>query len=135
MRPRDFIDGPVQQATDCGVELMYLTASRPEIPILCAVLLAGSILANPASAGGGSYSTTGYSYRLYRSAYGADALGIGYHYYRYPLDDSFDYPRGYGEYAEYGPWALQKYSGGCQLTGSRVYAHYRLIRQTVRFCY
>ncbi|AUC99061.1 MULTISPECIES: hypothetical protein [Bradyrhizobium] len=26
-------------------------------------------------------------------------------YFGYPLDDSFDPPFGYGEYAEYGPWA------------------------------
>ena len=32
-------------------------------------------------------------------------------------DDSYDYPYGYGEYAEYGPWAYGgNVSGGCFLT-------------------
>jgi hypothetical protein len=113
---------------------MFLSAMRLGIPTLCAVLLAGSFLPNAVLARGRLYSTTGYSYGLYRPAYGAVAMGIGYQYYGYPLDDSFDYPRGYGEYAEYGPWALRGYSGGCQLTRRRVRTHYRLSWQTVRFC-
>lgn len=30
-----------------------------------------------------------------------------------PLDDSFDCPFGYGEYAEYGPWAARNTEDGC----------------------
>ncbi|SHK61224.1 hypothetical protein SAMN05444321_0043 [Bradyrhizobium lablabi] len=114
---------------------MLLSAMRLGITTLCALLLAGSFLPNAVLARGGLYSTTRYSYGLFRPAYGPVAIGIGYKYYGYPLDDSFDYPRGYGEYAEYGPWASQGYSGGCQLTWRRVRTHYRLSWRAVRFCY
>ena len=37
--------------------------------------------------------------------------GFGYaRLYGHPFDDGYDYPFGYGEYAQYGPWAYRSYS-------------------------
>ena len=59
-------------------------------------------------------------------------LGLGYGYYGYPLDDSYDPPYGYGEYAEYGPWAYRGNPGnGCALTQRRVRTAYGLRWRTV----
>ena len=54
-----------------------------------------------------------------------------------PWMNSYDYPYGYGEYAEYGPWAYRGYGyagGGCQLTQRRVWTAYGLRWRTVRIC-
>ncbi len=49
----------------------------------------------------------GGSYRYHPWAWYHPGLAVtwGVNVYGYPLDDSFDPPFGYGEYAEYGPWA------------------------------
>lgn len=43
----------------------------------------------------------------------------------HPFDDGYDYPYGYGEYAQYGPWAYNGYYGGgyggCYLARQRVW--------------
>ena len=41
-----------------------------------------------------------------------------------PLDDSFDPPYGYGEYAEYGPWAPRYYDAGCRVIVRRMRTPY-----------
>ena len=115
---------------------MFLSAMRLGIAA-CTVVLAGAPLSNAALARE-LYAARGYSYGL--PAYRAVAAGLVmrplYNYYGYPLDDSYDYPRGYGEYAVYGPWAYQGYSGdGCQLTQRRVRTAYGMRWQTARSCY
>jgi hypothetical protein len=109
---------------------MFRTVLRRGIPTLCAALLAGALFAGR-GVRGGFYAARGYGFGLHRPAYGAIAAGLGwglgYGYYGCPLDDSYDYPSGYGEYAEYGPWAFQGYSGGdCRLTQRRVRTAYGL---------
>jgi len=104
---------------------------------LSAVLLMGALLPDAASARGGYYR--GYGIGLHRPAYGALAagpgVGFGYAYYGHPFDDSYDPPYGYGEYAEYGPWAYRGYGGGeCALTQRRVRTAYGLRWRTVRLC-
>jgi hypothetical protein len=65
------------------------------------------------------------------AAYGALGVGLGLaggNYAGYPYDDSYDYPYGYGEYAEYGPWANRGYNGvgfnGCYQARLRVWTSY-----------
>lgn len=120
---------------------MLRTVLRRGVPVLCSVLLIGALLPTAALARGGFYAR-GYGFGLHRPAYGAIAAGLGlgigygYGYYGYPLDDSYDDPRGYGEYAEYGPWAFQGSSGGvCQLAQRRVRTASGLRWRTVRLCY
>ena len=110
---------------------------RGGILLLSGLLVMATALPDAAEARGGFY-TRGYG--LYRPAFRPFAavglgVGLGYGYYGYPLDDSFDYPFGYGEYAEYGPWAYGGYvSGGCFLTQRRVRTVYGPRWRTVRVC-
>jgi len=104
------------------------------IPALVTLVLSSALLMEAAHAAGGFYAGAG-PRGLCRPAYGAMAVGLGYGYYGYRLDDSFDYPYGYGEYAEYGPWAYRGYgSGVCQLVQRRVQTAYGLRWRTVRIC-
>ena len=120
---------------------MIPRALRNGILVLSAVLLTGAFLPAAAAARGGFYAgPRGYGFGLPRPAYGAIAaglgIGLGYGYYGYPLDDSYDPPYGYGEYAEYGPWAYRRYAGGgCQLIHRRVWSGYGLRWRTARICY
>ncbi len=120
---------------------MFPVALRNGLLVLSAVLLTGAFtdaaLARGGYAGGGF---RGYGFGSHGPAYGAIAvglgIGLGYGYYGYPLDDSYDPPYGYGEYAEYGPWAYRRYAGdGCQLIQRRVRTAYGLRWRTVRICY
>lgn len=61
------------------------------------------------------------------------AVGVGYRLYGHPLDDSYDPPFGYGEYAEYGPWAYRGYAG-CQLVQRRVRTVNGLRWRMTRLC-
>jgi hypothetical protein len=69
---------------------------------------------------GGSWGALG-------AVYGALGMGLG-QAGGYPLDDGYDYPYGYGEYAEYGPWAHRgSYGigyGGCYQARLRVWTAY-----------
>jgi hypothetical protein len=121
---------------------MLRNGLRKGILTLPAVLLIGMLLPDTALARGGYYAGAGfrgYGIGLHRPAYGAVAVGLGvgfgygYGYYDYPLDDSYDYPSGYGEYAEYGPWAYRGYAG-CELMQRRVRTVYGLRWRTVRLC-
>jgi hypothetical protein len=47
---------------------------------------------------GGTFVPTGFRGTAYAGGYGYARL------YGHPFDDGYDYPVGYGEYAEYGPW-------------------------------
>ena len=119
-----------------------IPALRNGLLVLSAVLLTGAFT-DAALARGGYYAGggfRGYGFGLHGPAYGAIAvglgIGLGYGYYGYPLDDSYDPPYGYGEYAEYGPWAYRRYAGGgCQLIQRRVWTAYGLRSRTVRICY
>jgi hypothetical protein len=118
---------------------MLPTVLRNGILALSGVLLAGVLLPDAAVARGGLYAGGVRGYGWQRPAYGAIAaglgLGLGYGYYGYPLDDSYDPPYGYGEYAEYGPWAYRGNPGnGCALTQRRVRTAYGLRWRTVRLC-
>jgi hypothetical protein len=108
---------------------------RNGILALSAVLLTVAFLPDAASARSGLYAG-GYGLGLHRPAYRplVAGLGFGYGYFGYPLDDSFDHPYGYGEYAEYGPWAHRGYFGSsCFLTQRRLRTAYGPWR-TVRVC-
>ena len=105
---------------------------RNGILALFAILLAGALLPDAALA-------RGYGVGWQRPVGGAVAVGLGvglgYGYYGHPLDDSYDPPYGYGEYAEYGPWADRGYvGGGCALTQRRMRTAYGLRWRTVRLC-
>jgi hypothetical protein len=121
---------------------MIAVALRNGLLALSAVLLTALLFTDAALARGGYYAgggLRGYGFGSPRPAYGAIAaglgIGLGYGYYGYPLDDSYDPPYGYGEYAEYGPWAYRGYAGGeCVLTQRRVRTAYGLRWRTIRLC-
>jgi hypothetical protein len=117
---------------------MIAVALRNGLLVLSAVLLTGALLPDAALARGGYFAgggLRGYGFGLHRPAYGAIAGGIGLGYGYYPLDDSYDPPYGYGEYAEYGPWAYRGYAvGECVLTQRRVRTPYGLRWRTIRLC-
>jgi hypothetical protein len=111
---------------------------RNGILALFAVLLIVPQLPDAAWARSGLYAG-GHGFGLHRPAYRPFVVGLGvgfgYGYYGYPLDDSFDYPYGYGEYAEYGPWAYRGYVGSsCFLTQRRVRTAYGPRWRMVRVC-
>jgi hypothetical protein len=57
--------------------------------------------------------------------------GFGYaRLYGHPFDDGYDYPFGYGEYAEYGPWA---YRSACYVV-RRVWTGRAWRQRAVRVC-
>ncbi len=129
------MDGSQRPPQPTG-ELSYV-ANNFALGSCGAVLLAVALLPDAATAGGGSYVSAGYGSGPRLAAHGyvmpGFGFGIGYRYNSYPLDDSYDYPSGYGEYAEYGPWAFQGYSvGGCEQR--RVRTAYGLRWRTVRLC-
>ena len=104
---------------------------RSAILLVSGLLLTASALPDTAQARGGFYAR---GYGLGFAAVGL-GVGLGYGYYGYPLDDSFDYPYGYGEYAEYGPWAHGGYvRGGCFLAQRRVRTAHGPRWRTVRLC-
>jgi len=113
---------------------------RYGILALGALVLTGAFLPGAAAGREGFHAgPRGYAFGLHRPAYGAIAVGLGvglgYAYYGHPLDDSYDPPYGYGEYAEYGPWAYRGYgSGGCALTQRRMRTAYGLRWRTLRLC-
>ncbi|MBR0697771.1 hypothetical protein [Bradyrhizobium lablabi] len=85
-----------------------------------------TVLPDVAQAGGWGYVTYPYPgvYPGFLSA--RDFLG-------YRLDDSFDEPVGYGEYAEYGPWANPN-RAGCRTVAGRVLTPYGWNNVIVRTC-
>lgn len=114
---------------------MLRSILRSSILLLSGVLLTASVWPDTAEARGGFYGR-GYGYGWYRpfAAVGL-GVGLGYGSYGYPLDDSFDEPFGYGEYAEYGPWAYGgNANGGCFLTQRRVRTAHGPRWRTVRVC-
>jgi hypothetical protein len=86
--------------------------------------------------GGGGLRGGGWGWR--GAAYGALGVGLGLAaggYYGHPYDDSYDYPYGYGEYAEYGPWARNGYyGGGCYLVRQRLWTAQGWRRRAVQVC-
>jgi hypothetical protein len=85
------------------------------------VLLAIAVLVLPRSAEAGGWIAPGYS---------VGVLPLGVRPYGYPLDDSFDYPFGYGEYAQYGPWV----GGRCWTASRWVPTGHGWRRMTFRSC-
>ena len=112
---------------------MWPSVLRKGIPALITLTLMSASSPDAAHAAG-LYAGAGFRGGSYRPGY--VAVGLGYRYFGYPLDDSYDYPYGYGEYAEYGPWAYRGYSssGVCQLAQRRVQTAYGLRWRTVRIC-
>jgi hypothetical protein len=132
--------------------------SRKTILALCAIAVVGMLSSPMASArggfvgggfhgggfhggfGGGAFRAGGWGWR--GAAYGALGVGLGlaggYYYGGYPFDDSYDYPYGYGEYAEYGPWANRATSGvgygGCYQARLRVRTAYGWRWRPVQIC-
>jgi len=51
----------------------------------------------------------------YAAEYGAGGR------YIHPFDDGYDYPFGYGEYAEYGPWAYRDDGSNCYSKARKVW--------------
>lgn len=81
--------------------------------IVVVICVTGALVPDMAEAGGAyGFPAWGWSYRPVGWGWGA--------VYGYPLDDSFDPPVGYGEYAQYGPWA----NGGCYQARRRVVTPY-----------
>ena len=54
--------------------------------------------------------------------------------YLHPFDDGYDYPFGYGEYAEYGPWAYRGYAGDCYRATRRVRTSQGWRLRTTKIC-
>ena len=67
---------------------------------------------------------------------GAVAVGLGVPggYYGPSYGDDYEEPWGYGEYAEYGPWAYRGYYGGCYLARRSARDGYGWRLRTVRIC-
>jgi hypothetical protein len=132
---------------------------RKTMMALCALVLVGMLLPDVASArggfGGGGFRGGGFArgvgwggagFRGNGWGWRGPAIGIGVGlglgwglglaggYYGYPLDDSYDYPYGYGEYAEYGPWAYRNSYGGCYVARQRVWTSYGWRWRNVRAC-
>ena len=64
--------------------------------------------------------------------FGGLAYADGFGFARmHPFDDGYDYPFGYGEYAEYGPWA---YGGSCYLAARKVWNGNRWRVRRVAVC-
>jgi hypothetical protein len=61
-------------------------------------------------------------------------LGVASGYYGYAYGYGDDYPSGYGEYAEYGPWASRSYYADCYLVRRRMWTPYGLRWRSVRAC-
>jgi hypothetical protein len=103
---------------------------------LYAFAIVVGLLPDAAQAGNGLYAHSG-GVGLPGAIYRPAAFGFGFgfraRYYGHPLDDSYDYPSGYGEYAEYGPWAQRVYSG-CYVTQVRVLTYHGLRRRWSEIC-
>ena len=52
----------------------------------------------------------------------------------HPFDDGYDFPFGYGEYAEYGPWAYSGNGASCYLTARKVWTGSRWRVRRVAVC-
>jgi hypothetical protein len=52
----------------------------------------------------------------------------------HPFDDGYDYPFGYGEYAEYGPWAYPGRGASCYLAERKVWTGHRWRMRRVAVC-
>ena len=76
---------------------------------LCLTLV---IVPEIAAAGGAFVVVPGFRGLAIRAAYGYARL------YGHPFDDGYDYPFGYGEYAEYGPWAYRNDAPAMRCVGS-----------------
>jgi hypothetical protein len=89
---------------------------------------------------GGGWRAGAWGWR--RPSYGAAGVGLGLalasYYYGDPYGDGYDYPYGYGEYAEYGPWAYSgRYGagyGGCHPARQRVWTPYGWRLRAVQVC-
>jgi hypothetical protein len=80
---------------------------------------------------GGGWRGGGQGWR--GAAYGAAVgvgLGLAGSFFGYPYGDEDDYPYGYGEYAEYGPWAYR----GCYLARQRVWTSHGWRLRAVQVC-
>jgi hypothetical protein len=75
---------------------------------------------------GGTFVTPGFRGTAYAGGYGYARL------YGHPFDDGYDYPFGYGEYAEYGPWTYRHHSASCYPTARKVWTGRRMHRVRVR---
>lgn len=98
---------------------------------LCILVLFGLTgLVSDVAEAGGPYGYSGWG--PYGPGYRA-ALRWGWRVsaYGYSLDDSFDPPIGYGEYAEYGPWAY----GACFPTQRRVVTSHGWRLRWVQVCH
>lgn len=105
------------------------------VAALTSALLPDTALGRGGHFGGGRGNGFGWHGAVYGGVAVALGIGLGYGYYGYPLDDTYDPPYGYGEYAEYGPWAYRGYAGdGCGFTQRRLRTAYGPRWQTVRIC-
>jgi hypothetical protein len=66
--------------------------------------------------------------------HGGVGLGVPGGYYGPSYGDDYEEPWGYGEYAEYGPWAYRGYYGGCYLARRSARDGYGWRLRTVRIC-
>ena len=106
--------------------------------LLCGLVLICGLLPDGVQARGGFHAGVGYRGLGWPRPYfyGPIAFGWGLGVISgYPLDDSFDPPYGYGEYAVYGPWAYRgSYQDGCYRTRQRVRTAYGVRLRVVTFC-
>jgi hypothetical protein len=146
-------DGSFMEAID----LRSKDVLRKAILAVFAIALVGTLSPTVASArggfGGGGFGRSGFAassdwrgggrrvggWRWRGPAYGAVGvdLGIGLasSYYGYPDGYEDDYPYGYGEYAEYGPWAYGGHvRGGCYARRQRGWASYAWRLRAVQRC-
>jgi len=111
---------------------------RNGLAALCGLAMLGGLLPDAVQARSRSFAGVGHrSFGWQRPYYyGPVTVGWGFGVISgYPLDDSFDPPYGYGEYAEYGPWAYRGYYGdGCYRTRQRMRTGYGLRLRTVTIC-
>jgi hypothetical protein len=126
---------------------------RKTVLALSAIALIGMLLPTIASArggfGGGASRGAGFAHGSgWRGAgwrgpaYGARGIGLGIGvglglaggYDGYPYSEVDGYPIGYGEYAEYGPWAYSGYYAGCYLARQRLWTPYGWRLRAVRSC-
>jgi hypothetical protein len=106
---------------------------RKTIVILCSRALVDLLSSGVASARGG-FRPPAWGWRSPTvGAIGVGfGLGIGSGYYGYAYGD--DYPSGYGEYAEYGPWAWRNYYADCYLVRRRMWTPYGWRLRSMRAC-
>ena len=114
---------------------MWPKVLRKVIPALITLTLMSTAWPDAVRATDDFAASTGLGGGPYRPGYSVVAVGLGYRHFGYSLDDSYDHPYGYGEYAEYGPWASRRFGGGdCRLAQRRVQTADGPRWRTIRIC-